>query len=118
MDYDPNGDFLRLWVPEIESLTGANAHSPWLLSSGALSAAHISLGETYPHPIVVAPEWSRHQKGGSTKVSAVVLHRVTSSHAYVLNLVCSTTRQERTSKDWKPARHRLLFQKSRSQKVN
>lgn len=68
MDYDPDGDYLRVWVPEIKALTGANIHSPWLLSSGALSAAHISLGETYPHPVVVAPEWSRHQKGGKAKV--------------------------------------------------
>lgn len=39
---------------------GADVHTPWTLSSAMLSHAHVSLGETYPTPIVVAPEWSRH----------------------------------------------------------
>jgi hypothetical protein len=39
-----------------------------MLSSGALSAAKIRLGDNYPNPVVVAPEWSRHQKGGKVNV--------------------------------------------------
>lgn len=54
------GDYVRLWVPELQRITGADVHTPWTLSSAALSHAHVSLGETYPTPIIVAPEWSRH----------------------------------------------------------
>lgn len=64
MDYDLNGEFIRLWVPELKDIPGSKIHSPWLLSLGALSTANVHLGENYPQPIVVAPEWSRHQKGG------------------------------------------------------
>ena len=67
-DYDVNGDYIKLWVPELKGLSAPQIHMPWMLSSGALSAAHISLGETYPNPIVVAPEWSRHQNKSSNKV--------------------------------------------------
>lgn len=51
---------MRQWVPELEAIKGADVHTPWNLSSAALSNAHVSLGESYPSPIVIAPEWSRH----------------------------------------------------------
>ena len=62
MDYDPEGIFIRQWVPELQNLPGNKVHSPWILSLGDLSSAKINLGENYPKPVVVAPEWSRHQK--------------------------------------------------------
>ncbi|KAK7881819.1 hypothetical protein WMY93_030228 [Mugilogobius chulae] len=60
LDYDNNGDFVRQWVPELQALRGPDVHTPWTLSAAALSHAQVSLGETYPVPIVIAPEWSRH----------------------------------------------------------
>ncbi|NXK88448.1 CRYD protein, partial [Formicarius rufipectus] len=71
LDYDGNGDYVRLWVPELQGIKGADIHSPWALSSAALSQAGVTLGGTYPWPVVTAPEWSRHirpvspGKGGS-----------------------------------------------------
>ena len=63
MDYDLEGNYIRMWVPELKEIPGSKIHSPWMLSSGALSVAKIRLGDNYPNPVVVAPEWSRHQKG-------------------------------------------------------
>ncbi|NXF51252.1 CRYD protein, partial [Oceanites oceanicus] len=60
LDYDGNGDYVRLWVPELQSIKGADVHTPWALNSAALSQAGVTLGETYPQPVVTAPEWSRH----------------------------------------------------------
>ncbi|GLD54707.1 cryptochrome DASH-like protein [Lates japonicus] len=60
LDYDNNGDYVRQWVPELKEIRGSDVHTPWTLSSAALSHAHVSLGETYPSPVVIAPEWSRH----------------------------------------------------------
>lgn len=54
------GDYVRLWVPELQGIKGADIHTPWALSSAALSQAGVTLGETYPQPVVTAPEWSRH----------------------------------------------------------
>ncbi|KAF1675079.1 CRYD protein, partial [Pygoscelis papua] len=60
LDYDRNGDYVRLWVPELQGIKGADIHTPWALNSAALSQAGVALGETYPQPVVTAPEWSRH----------------------------------------------------------
>ncbi|KAM8881871.1 cryptochrome DASH [Synchiropus picturatus] len=60
LDYDNNGDYVRLWVPELQKIRGRDAHTPWTLSLASLSHAEVTLGHTYPSPIVMAPEWSRH----------------------------------------------------------
>ena len=51
---------MRLWVPELKEIKDGKVHTVWTLANTALSKAGISLGETYPNPIVVAPEWGRH----------------------------------------------------------
>ncbi|KAI2649019.1 Cryptochrome DASH [Labeo rohita] len=60
LDYDNNGDYVRQWVPELRGIKGGDVHTPWTLSNSALSHAQVSLNETYPSPIIIAPEWSRH----------------------------------------------------------
>ncbi|KAM5157863.1 cryptochrome DASH [Mantella aurantiaca] len=72
LDYDGNGDYIRLWVPELQQIKGGAVHTPWALSSSALAHANVTLGTTYPLPMVMAPEWSRHinQKPDSGAASA------------------------------------------------
>ncbi|XP_076463876.1 cryptochrome DASH-like [Babylonia areolata] len=75
LDYDGNGEYVRVWVPELSKVQGGSVHFVWTLSSAVLSHADVSLGETYPAPLVVAPEWGRHfgrpgsaqNRGGSGK---------------------------------------------------
>ena len=50
--FDPEGKYVRQWVPEIASLSNKHIHSPWTASSAELAQAAIILGETYPKPIV------------------------------------------------------------------
>jgi deoxyribodipyrimidine photo-lyase len=44
--YDPDGEYVRRYVPELSSITGAAVHQPWLLDSPARE------GMDYPPPIV------------------------------------------------------------------
>jgi deoxyribodipyrimidine photo-lyase len=32
MDYDPEGEYVRLWVPELSKINGGKSHYPWTLS--------------------------------------------------------------------------------------
>lgn len=57
-DYDADGEYVRMWVPELSSVRGGSVHVPWTLNQGQLNG--VSLGEDYPKPLVMAPEWNRH----------------------------------------------------------
>jgi deoxyribodipyrimidine photo-lyase len=50
--YDPEGGYVRRWVPELAKLPNKFIHSPWLAPPDVLRAAGVRLGETYPRPIV------------------------------------------------------------------
>jgi deoxyribodipyrimidine photo-lyase len=44
--FDPDGDYVRRYVPELEAVDGAAVHEPWKLGSGERR------GLSYPEPIV------------------------------------------------------------------
>jgi deoxyribodipyrimidine photo-lyase len=50
--YDPDGAYVRRWVPELARLDTRFLHAPWEAPADALAAAGVSLGESYPAPIV------------------------------------------------------------------
>jgi deoxyribodipyrimidine photo-lyase len=51
-DYDPQGDYLRHWLPELEALSSGQIHEPWKLSQGDQKRLNVRLGVDYPAPVV------------------------------------------------------------------
>lgn len=47
-DHDPDGVFIRRWVPELRAVTGRRIHTPWLLSD----AERVDQCPDYPAPIL------------------------------------------------------------------
>ncbi len=50
--FDPDGDYIRRYCPELAKLDTKYIHAPWEAPKDALEAAGVNLGEDYPHPIV------------------------------------------------------------------
>jgi deoxyribodipyrimidine photo-lyase len=50
--FDPNGAYVRKWVPEIAKLPNRYIHKPWEASEEVLRKAGVTLGDTYPEPLV------------------------------------------------------------------
>ncbi len=50
--FDQHGAYVRMWVPELQDMPDAWIHRPWEAPHAVLAAAGVTLGETYPRPIV------------------------------------------------------------------
>ncbi|TVP53524.1 MAG: DASH family cryptochrome [Mongoliibacter sp.] len=51
-NYDKKGDYVRTWIPELATIPGFDIHIPWDLSTSLLKSCGVSLGGSYPHPMV------------------------------------------------------------------
>ncbi len=50
--FDPDGHYVRKYVPELRELDTRHIHAPWEAPDQALRTAGLRLGTTYPEPIV------------------------------------------------------------------
>ncbi len=50
--FDPEGAYVRQWVPELAKLPKGIIHRPWTADAKTLAAAGVSLGESYPKPMI------------------------------------------------------------------
>ena len=50
--FDPDGHYVRRWVPELGALPTAWIHRPWEAPAHVLAAVGVTLGRDYPGPVV------------------------------------------------------------------
>ncbi len=50
--FDPDGAYVRQWVPELARMPSDTIHHPWDASASTLREAGVTLGDNYPRPIV------------------------------------------------------------------
>ena len=50
--FDPDGAYVRAYVPELSKLPNRWLHEPWRAPADVLEAAGVELGTSYPRPIV------------------------------------------------------------------
>lgn len=49
--YDPDGEYVKKWVPELKDVPAQLVHKPWKLSEYEQTKYNVRLGIDYPHPI-------------------------------------------------------------------
>jgi deoxyribodipyrimidine photo-lyase len=50
--FDPKGDYVYRWVPELKSVPTKFVHKPWEMSFEVQKSTSCVLGKHYPHPII------------------------------------------------------------------
>lgn len=51
-EYDGNGNYIKHWLPELQSIPGDKIHEPWKLSLEEQKRYDVILGVNYPRPVV------------------------------------------------------------------
>jgi deoxyribodipyrimidine photo-lyase len=52
MDHDPQGVFIKKWLPELSNIPAAQIHEPYKISLMEQAILGIEIGKDYPYPIV------------------------------------------------------------------
>jgi deoxyribodipyrimidine photo-lyase len=72
--FDPEGSYVRAYVPELRRVPARFVHTPWEMSADDQRSARCVVGRNYPGPIVdhavergVTLELYRHPGGAATK---------------------------------------------------
>jgi deoxyribodipyrimidine photo-lyase type I len=50
--YDPEGEYIRKWVPELEDVPDEHIHEPWKMNKLQQQDCGVKIGKDYPEPIV------------------------------------------------------------------
>ena len=67
-DQDPNGEFIKKWVPELKNVSEAWIHEPWKMSLNTQKSSKCIIGKDYPHKIIVHSEAIKKAKSQFTKI--------------------------------------------------
>ena len=57
--YDPQGEYVKLWLPELAELPAESVHQPDALDDGQQSRYGVKLGVDYPTPLVPSEKWAK-----------------------------------------------------------
>ena len=64
MKYDPNGDYIRRWLPELENVPDAFIHEPWKMPVDIQTESQCRIGVDYPSPMIDHSQGAAASSGG------------------------------------------------------
>ena len=61
-EHDPEGVFIKKWIPELKNIPKEFIHEPWLMSEMESEFYQFKIGEDYPSPIIDITKTSKYAK--------------------------------------------------------
>jgi len=62
VEHDPNGIFIKKWIPELQNIPQALIHEPWKMTTLEQELYEITIGKDYPFPIVNPEETGKYAR--------------------------------------------------------
>jgi deoxyribodipyrimidine photo-lyase len=102
-DQDPDGVFVRRWLPELQALPTAFLHEPWRMGEADQRMHGVRLGVDYPQRIVDHEKAARDARARLSEVRRLAGFRAAAQHVYVRH-----GSRKRTAADDDPAKTRAI----------
>lgn len=61
-DHDPEGVFIKKWIPELQNVPTEHIHTPWKMTEMEQNMYAVVIGKDYPMPIINLETASKHAK--------------------------------------------------------
>ena len=62
MDHDPQGAFIKKWIPILSPVPANHIHQPWKMTELEQQLYQVKIGSDYPYPLVSISETARHAR--------------------------------------------------------